>query len=141
MTDQTPAPDNTSGDLIAMVSSAIKQRLMDIYWSMSNYATANPTDTTFANFFYAPMPKEGWKWVQAPINHWWSVMNPPFVCYSRPDMEHFIDVLASETDAAPKLRVVTYQMTVSAISTNGLRFKVFSNPEMWVLGEQTQPTQ
>ena len=101
--------------------------------------SATPAGTKLT--FHWPPPMTGCHWAQFPDNqsaHWWTGLPLPFNCYSRADMEHFVDVLASETDAAPKLRVVTYQMTVSAISANGLRLKVFDNPPMWVLGAQTQ---
>ncbi len=74
-----------------------------------------------------------------PGTHWWTGLATPFNCYSRVDMEHNVVVYTSETGPMREPRVVGYPMRVSRVSANGLRFKVYDNPEMWVMAGCTLP--
>jgi hypothetical protein len=71
-------------------------------------------------------------------NKWWKGLMLPFVCYSRPDMERRAVTFSSEAGVIPSFRQFNYAMNVSLISANGLRFKVYDAPELWVLAAHTQ---
>ena len=75
----------------------------------------------------------------SPKTMWWEGFVPPFLAYTQTLMENRIVVFSSElTTFVKEFRLFEYGMKVSQISANGLRFKVFDLPELWVLAYQTQ---
>lgn len=71
----------------------------------------------------------------------WLTRVPPFVVVSQPAAGNWIMLFASPTDQAPKLRRVTYDMSVSKVWADAagvVWLKVFDAPGMWVLAAQVK---
>lgn len=87
--------------------------------------------------FHFPEAPEDQAWVLSSKFMWWHGLALPFKAYSNPLMERRIVIFNTEFDTTPEFRVVDYEMNVTKISISGLRFKVYDNPEMWVMAYQT----